>query len=89
MGSASQVLEPKGGLIQVALCEGQGGATASCEREWKQSWMAALYAAEHGLLLRRVEPFEVNYNKSLAFRFSVCDSNLSLTRPISFDILSS
>lgn len=44
----------------MALCQGQGGATASTAEEWKQSWTAALYAAEHGLLLLDVEPYEVS-----------------------------
>lgn len=57
--SASKVLNPDGGQIQVALCEGQGGATASTHEEWKQSWTAALFAAEHNLLLFNVEPYMV------------------------------
>ena len=43
----------------MALCEGQGGATAVTNEEWKQSWTAALFAAEKGLLLVDVKPFEV------------------------------
>ena len=61
LGSAIQVLNPDKGQIQVAFCEGQGGATASTNKEWKQSWFAPLYAAEHGLLLVDVEPYVVGY----------------------------
>jgi len=54
------VLNPNRGQIHVALCEGQGGATATTAEEWKQSWTAAQYAAEHGLLLVDVETYEVS-----------------------------
>jgi len=59
LGSASEVLNPDGGKIQVALCEGQGGATVATNEEWRQSWTAALFAAENGLLLVDVKPYEV------------------------------
>jgi hypothetical protein len=61
--SASEVLKPSG-EIRVALCEGQGGMPASSIEEWRQSWMPALYAAEHGLLLQRYNTFEPDYDLS-------------------------
>lgn len=57
--SASQVLSPQNGEIHVALCQGQGGGTASTLKEWRQSWTASQFAAEHGLLLRSVVPCKV------------------------------
>lgn len=63
--SASKVLHPRHGQIHVALCEGQGGADANNLQGWRQSWMASQYAAEHGLLLHDVQPFEsLSYNRS-------------------------
>jgi hypothetical protein len=64
LGSASEVLNPDGGKIQVALCEGQGGATVATNEEWRQSWTAALFAAENGLLLVDVKPYEPAYDLS-------------------------
>mmetsp|Transcript_11752 Transcript_11752/g.14619 ORF Transcript_11752/g.14619 Transcript_11752/m.14619 type:complete len:401 (-) Transcript_11752:166-1368(-) len=43
--------------VTVALCSKQGGASAVNLQEWRQSWLAAQYAAEAGLLLKRLEPF--------------------------------
>jgi len=43
--------------IHIALCDKQGGADATNLVEWRTSWMAQAYAAEHGLVLRRLEPF--------------------------------
>eukprot|EP00980_Cylindrotheca_fusiformis_P014762 scaffold4025_cov106-Cylindrotheca_fusiformis.AAC.4 len=61
--SASKVIQQSepNGEIRVALCEGQGGMPADSLSSWKQSWMAAMYAASHGLLLRRMEPFDPDY----------------------------
>jgi len=56
--SSSRVLKSDG-HVQVALMNHQGGAFATKIQEWKQSWMPARYAASHGLLLTRVETFEV------------------------------
>lgn len=61
--SASSVLSPNG-EIHVALCGGQGGASATTLTEWKGSWTASLYAAEHGLLLAKTFPFEAQYRLS-------------------------
>jgi hypothetical protein len=61
--SASAVLRANG-EIHVPLCVGQGGQEATSVRQWRQSWMASLYAAEHGLILRNVEPFRVEYSLS-------------------------
>jgi hypothetical protein len=61
--SAASVLKPDG-EIRVALCHGQGGVPSDDLQEWRQSWMPAMYAAEHGLLLSRLEPFEPVYGLS-------------------------
>jgi len=39
-------------------------ASAATVIEWKGSWTASLYAAEHGLLLARAVPYEARYNLS-------------------------
>ena len=61
--SAATVLKPNG-EIRVALCHGQGGMPSADLQEWRQSWMPAIYAAEHGLLLTRLEPFAPSYGLS-------------------------
>ena len=61
--SASAVLSPLG-RIQVALMESQGGMSSTTIREWKQSWMPAVYAANSGFLLINVEPFLVSWWQS-------------------------
>lgn len=55
--SAVQVLSSDG-QIHVAFCQGQGGSNACTLIEWKGSWLAAMYAAEHGLMLHTVEPYQ-------------------------------
>ena len=52
------------GEIHVALCGGQGGCSATTLVEWKGSWTASLYGAEHGLLLADAFPFEAQYRLS-------------------------
>ena len=61
--SACAVLKPTG-EIRMALCEGQGGIPSESLEDWRKSWMPSMYAAEHGLLLRRLESFEPTYNRS-------------------------
>lgn len=61
--SASHVLANQG-EIHMALCEGQGGMEARSLTEWRQSWMAAHYANNHGLLLKRRELFTISYDLS-------------------------
>jgi len=61
--SARTVLSPRG-EIHVALCGGQGGCSATSLQEWRGSWTASMYAAEHGLLLARVFPYNPEYNLS-------------------------
>jgi len=61
--SAADYLTEKG-EIHVALCEGQGGGTATTKKEWRESWRAAEYAATHGLLLRSVTPYQPVYDLS-------------------------
>lgn len=62
--SASNVISPTHGEIHIALCDGQGGTSTLSMIGWRQSWMAAQYAAEHGLLLADVTPFECKYDRS-------------------------
>jgi hypothetical protein len=50
-----------GGEIRIALAQGQGGIPVSSLVEWKESWMAPMYAAESQLLLSRVESYEPEY----------------------------
>lgn len=47
-----------GGEIQIALCQNQGGFQSRTMQEWKGSWMAAMYAAEHGMLLKSVDAYQ-------------------------------
>jgi len=61
--SSKRHLSP-GGEIHIALTVDQGGMYSKTIQEWKQSWMPARYAAEHGLLLSRVLPFRPTYNLS-------------------------
>jgi len=61
--SAVTVLSPRG-EIHVALCDGQGGCSAATLQEWKGSWTASMWAAEHGLLLARVIPYDAQYRLS-------------------------
>lgn len=62
--SASAVLK-RDGEIRIALCEGQGGMPCESLEEWRRSWMAAMYASEHGLMLRELQqPFFPNYGLS-------------------------
>ena len=61
--SAAQVLSPHG-EVQVALCQGQGGSHACTMRQWKGSWMAAMYAAEHGMMLHAINDYIPEYNLS-------------------------
>ena len=63
LGSASTVLKQEG-EIRVALCDGQGGMPAESLSQWRQSWMPAMYAAQHGLLLRRMIPYSPKYGLS-------------------------
>lgn len=63
MKSASAVLAPEG-KIYMALVEGQGGSTSKSLEEYRSTWMPAMYAADHGLLLYTVEPFDMKYNLS-------------------------
>jgi len=44
------------------VCDDRCSATAL--QEWRGSWTASLYAAEHGLLLARAFPYEARYNLS-------------------------
>ena len=64
--SASRVLiqNTSSSEIHVTLCHRQGGADATTLTEWKQSWMIHSIAAEHGMMLHRLEPFEIDYNLS-------------------------
>ena len=61
--SASSVLKSDG-EIRVALCDSQGGMPSETLQEWRQSWMPAMYAAESGLMLRKLEAYEPEYGLS-------------------------
>ncbi|KAL3817439.1 hypothetical protein ACHAXA_001446 [Cyclostephanos tholiformis] len=63
MSSAATVLSPAG-EIHVALCDGQGGCSARTLQEWRGSWTASMLAADNGLLLARVFPYDATYNLS-------------------------
>lgn len=64
LASAVNVLRCQG-EIHVALVPGQGGSYARNMIEWRASWMAAQYAADHGLLLSCIEEFgELQYDLS-------------------------
>jgi hypothetical protein len=62
--SASDVLNRTNGIICIALCEGQGGFPAKSLAEWRQSWLVPALAAEHGLLLQKLEAFVPEYTQS-------------------------
>jgi len=61
--SAAKVLK-KNGEIKVALCDGQGGMPVESLEKWRQSWMPAMYAATHGLMLSRIDPYDPDYSLS-------------------------
>lgn len=63
LASAAPKLKSNG-EIHVALCEGQGGTESTSSIEWNGSWNAAAFAAEHGLLLRQLVPFNSSYSLS-------------------------
>jgi hypothetical protein len=63
LASAATKLKPNG-ETHVALCKGQGGTESKSSTEWNASWHAAAFAAEHGLLLRQLLPFQSHYNRS-------------------------
>ncbi len=63
--SASEKLSSSGGgEIHMALVHGQGGSNAKTLEEYRDTWTPSMYAAEHGLLLYKVEPFQAMYNLS-------------------------
>jgi len=61
--SSKKHLTPNG-EIHLALRNRQGGMHSETMGEWKQSWKPAQYAAEHGLLLSNMLPYQPNYNLS-------------------------
>jgi hypothetical protein len=63
LASSQQVLSP-GGQIHMALLKHQGGMRSNTNQEWKGSWLPAVYAAEHGMLLSHLEPFRPGYDLS-------------------------
>lgn len=56
-----EVMEPIHGEVHVALLKGQSGLEASSIVEWRDSWTVPMLANNAGLLLDRVEPFQVTY----------------------------
>ena len=63
LASAVNMLSDRG-EIHVALCDGQGGCSATTLQEWKGSWTASLYGGENGLLLAKIFPYDATYNLS-------------------------
>jgi Domain of unknown function (DUF2431) len=61
--SAGRILSVRG-EIHIALTHEQGGFNAQSQKEWKESWMPAMYAAQHGLLLHAVDDFTLTYTLS-------------------------
>ncbi|XP_053473401.1 ferredoxin-fold anticodon-binding domain-containing protein 1 [Ictalurus furcatus] len=56
--SCAEVLKA-GGEVHVALCNGQGGTPCDNPmREWHNSWQAVAMAAEAGLILSEIRPFD-------------------------------
>jgi len=63
LSSARDVLHERG-EITISLCAGQGGVPASTIDEWKQSWLVPEYAANHGLVLRKLIPYDPSYQQT-------------------------
>lgn len=61
--SASAMLSSNG-RIYVALTDTQGGDNCTSLQQYRDSWTPSLFAAEHGLLLYDVQPFDVTYHLS-------------------------
>jgi hypothetical protein len=61
--SASTMISSNG-RIYVALIDNQGGDNCTSLQEYRDSWTPSMFAAEHGLLLYDVQPFDVSYNLS-------------------------
>ena len=58
--SATKVLSPRG-CVCVTLCRGQGGTPVeSVQRGYSNSWRVVEMAAEAGLILSQVRPFDVS-----------------------------
>ena len=58
--SAVHVLSPNGS-VHITLCKGQGGTAAdSIQRDKHNSWRILEMAAEAGLMLTRVQPFNIS-----------------------------
>lgn len=56
--SCAEVLKADG-EVHVALCNGQGGTPFDNPiREWHNSWQAVAMAAEAGLILGEIRPFD-------------------------------
>ncbi|MCI4394603.1 hypothetical protein PGIGA_G00170550 [Pangasianodon gigas] len=56
--SCAEVLKA-GGEVHVALCNGQGGTPCDNPmREWHNSWQVVAMAAEAGLILSEIRPFD-------------------------------
>lgn len=52
------------GEISISLCDGQGGFPSATLADWRQSWLVPAYAAEHGLLLQKLEAYQPLYTRS-------------------------
>jgi hypothetical protein len=61
--SANRLLTPTG-EIHMSLAQGQGGSSAKTMAQYRDTWTPNLYAANHGLLLAEVKPYNATYNLS-------------------------
>ncbi|KAK7098774.1 ferredoxin-fold anticodon-binding domain-containing protein 1 homolog [Littorina saxatilis] len=71
--SVKNILDSKRGQVMVTLCKGQGGTPADQPmRSWHDSWQAVSMAANAGLILTQIYPFQTQdfprYH-SVGFRF--------------------
>ncbi|KAF6725736.1 Ferredoxin-fold anticodon-binding domain-containing protein 1 [Oryzias melastigma] len=77
--SCLQVLA-KDGEVHVSLCNGQGGTPADePRREWHNSWQVVAMAAEAGLILSAVYPFESSSRqgyKCTGYRRFLCSDSV-------------
>lgn len=62
--SANLVLDPIGGEIHIALCEGQGGSNSKDLKGYRDTWTPNFFASQHGMMLMDVVPFSPSYNLS-------------------------
>ena len=62
--SCSRVVSKEKGEVHVTLRRGQSGWEETSLEAWKRTWMVPMLANDAGLLLERVESFQVEYRVS-------------------------